>query len=123
MKVMEIIHADEVTHVTAGHRWFTWACAQEELSGEKVDPVERFREEVRKGWTGDIKGPFNVEAREMAGLTPQFYEGLRGELGLGEKNYPGSLPGSRLNNPEEGGKEGDVAGLTTGVAAVTLEYE
>jgi hypothetical protein len=29
-----------------------------------------------------VDGSVNVEAREMAGLTPQFYEGLKGELGL-----------------------------------------
>ncbi|KAF9524195.1 hypothetical protein CPB83DRAFT_798192 [Crepidotus variabilis] len=82
--VMEIIHADEVTHVTSGHRWFTWICVQQ----GGVDPVATFREEVKKGWKGDIKGPFNVEARERAGLTPHFYEDLRGELGDQEKaNY------------------------------------
>ena len=72
--VLEIIHADEVTHVTAGHRWFTWLCER-----EGIDPVPTFREEVRKGWKGDIKGPFNKEAREKAGMTPEFYENLRGE--------------------------------------------
>jgi len=72
---MEIIHADEVTHVTAGHRWFTWICAE-----EGIDPIATFREEVKRGWRGDIKGPFNVEDREKAGLSPQFYENLRGEM-------------------------------------------
>ena len=79
VKVMEIIHADEVTHVTSGHRWFTWVCGQ-----ENVDPITAFREEVKKGWRGDVKGPFNVEDREKAGLTPPFYEGLRGEMGFVE---------------------------------------
>ena len=93
-----------------------------------IDPKKRFREEVKKGWTGDIKSPFNVEAREMAGLTPQFYEGLRGELGLGEKNYPASasIATSRpkSHDHEEGEvKDGDVSGLAAGVASVTLEYE
>lgn len=114
--VMEIIHADEVTHVTAGHRWFTWAVAREAEKGNiegDVDPVKRFREEVRKGWTGDIKGPFNVEAREMAGLTPQFYEGLRGELG-----YPAE---EGVTSATGGGT--DLDGLEKGVAAVRLEYE
>ncbi|KAH6903908.1 hypothetical protein BKA70DRAFT_1373764 [Coprinopsis sp. MPI-PUGE-AT-0042] len=75
--VMEIIHADEVTHVTC------WASLEEEVAGGgKVDPVQRFRAEVKKGWTGDIKGPFNVEARERAGLSPEFYQNLRGEMGL-----------------------------------------
>lgn len=75
VRVMEIIHADEVTHVTAGHRWFTWICNQ-----RNVDPVATFREEVRKGWRGEIKGPFNMDDREKAGLSPEFYEDLRGEM-------------------------------------------
>ena len=79
VKVMEIIHADEVTHVTSGHRWFTWVCGQ-----GNVDPIAAFREEVKKGWRGDVKGPFNIEDREKAGLTPPFYEDLRGEMGLVE---------------------------------------
>jgi uncharacterized ferritin-like protein (DUF455 family) len=95
VKVMEIIHADEVTHVTSGHRWFTWVCGQ-----ENADPITAFREEVKKGWRGDVKGPFNVEDRERAGLTPPFYEGLRGEMGFVEtENRDSSM------------------------AAVTLEYD
>ncbi|TFY58651.1 hypothetical protein EVG20_g8069 [Dentipellis fragilis] len=72
---LEIIHADEVTHVTTGHRWFSWICAR-----DGVDPVTTFREEVRQGWSGDVKGPFNVEDREKAGMTRDFYEDLRGEM-------------------------------------------
>lgn len=75
VKALEIIHADEVTHVTAGHRWFTWICER-----EGVDPVTTFREEVKKNWKGDVKGPFNVEAREKAGMTREFYENLKGEM-------------------------------------------
>ncbi len=78
VKAMEIIHADEVTHVTAGHRWFTWICQQQ----GNLDPIKTFREEVRHGWRGDIKGPFNEEARDMAGLSKEFYEDLRGEMGI-----------------------------------------
>ncbi|KAJ7853708.1 hypothetical protein B0H14DRAFT_3108443 [Mycena olivaceomarginata] len=74
---MEIIHADEVTHVTSGHRWFTWLCEKE----GNIDPVATFREEVRRGWRGNVKGPFNIEDREKAGLTPAFYEHLTGEMG------------------------------------------
>jgi len=75
VKVMEIIHADEVTHVTSGHRWFTWICENE----GGLDPIATFREEVRKGWRGEIKGPFNVDDREKAGLSPEFYTDLRGD--------------------------------------------
>ncbi|KAG7449182.1 DUF455-domain-containing protein [Guyanagaster necrorhizus] len=84
IKAMEIIHADEVTHVTAGHRWFTWIC---ENNGN-VDPIKTFREEVRNGWRGDIKGPFNADDREKAGLSKEFYENLRGEM----DNQPSRKP-------------------------------
>ncbi|TFK86957.1 DUF455-domain-containing protein [Polyporus arcularius HHB13444] len=75
VEVLETIHLDEVTHVTTGHRWFTWVCAK-----QGVDPVQTFRDEVKRGWRGDVKGPFNAADREKAGLTPDFYENLRGEM-------------------------------------------
>ncbi|KDQ50294.1 hypothetical protein JAAARDRAFT_211793 [Jaapia argillacea MUCL 33604] len=91
--VMDIVHRDEVTHVCAGHRWFVWICereasdppveGKEPWTGKGIDPVQRFREEVRKYWRGEVKGPFNVEDREKAGLGREFYEDLRGELGAG----------------------------------------
>ncbi|EGO23184.1 hypothetical protein SERLADRAFT_439923 [Serpula lacrymans var. lacrymans S7.9] len=82
---LEVIHADEVTHVTSGHRWFTWICEQ-----QGVDAVSTFREEVRRGWRGDIKGPFNAEARETAGMTREYYEGLRGEMDFVDKRTDAS---------------------------------
>jgi uncharacterized ferritin-like protein (DUF455 family) len=60
-RVLEIIHADEITHVTTGHRWFSWLCAREGL-----DPVLQFRDEVRRNFHGDLRGPFNVEDRAKA---------------------------------------------------------
>ncbi|QRV95971.1 hypothetical protein RhiJN_23989 [Ceratobasidium sp. AG-Ba] len=91
VKVLEIIHWDEVTHVTAGHRWFTWVCARLGL-----DPVETFRSEVKmhfsgalkvglnlpheaKPYSGSFQGPFNTKDRARAGMGPEFYEDLRGE--------------------------------------------
>lgn len=104
--MMEIIHADEVTHVTTGHRWFTWACERE----GGLDPVRTFREEVRRGWRGDVKGPFNVEDRERAGMTSEFYEGLRGEMGLGVRV-----------DEKTGGL--DLKELGNALPGVTVEYE
>ncbi|THH14662.1 hypothetical protein EW146_g5696 [Bondarzewia mesenterica] len=103
---LQIIHADEVTHVTTGHRWFTWVCER-----EGVDPVTTFREEVRKGWKGDVKGPFNVEDREKAGMTRDFYEGLRGEM-----EWEDASDKSR----EGVDRKEDVAGAS--IAAVRAEY-
>ncbi|KAG6821268.1 hypothetical protein H0H93_002378 [Arthromyces matolae] len=103
VKVMEVIHADEVTHVTSGHRWFTWICER-----ENIDPVLAFREEVRRGWRGDVKGPFNVEDREKAGLTRDFYEGLKGEM-----EYPVQTGKEPLN----------MESLRDAVANVAVEYD
>ncbi|KAF8579145.1 DUF455-domain-containing protein [Ramaria rubella] len=72
--VLEIIHLDEITHVTAGHRWFTWVCER-----EGYEPIPRFRAEVKLHFGGKVKGPFNEEDRRKAGLTKEFYENLRGE--------------------------------------------
>jgi len=109
VKDMEVIHADEVTHVTSGHRWFTWVCEQE----GGVDPVLAFREEVKRGWRGDVKGPFNVDDREKAGMTKEFYEGLRGEMGIDVTRR--SLAG--------GGGDLDMMPLSNAVAVIPIGYE
>ncbi|KAF8329833.1 uncharacterized protein EI90DRAFT_3145887 [Cantharellus anzutake] len=77
VRVLEIIHHDEITHVTAGHRWFTWIC--EALA---LDPIHEFRENVRKYFNGLIRGPFNESDRRLAGMTPDYYLDLRGEGGV-----------------------------------------
>ncbi|KAJ7187023.1 hypothetical protein C8R46DRAFT_283027 [Mycena filopes] len=111
---MEVIHADEVTHVTSGHRWFTWLCAQEGVG----DPVEVFRDEVRRGWRGNVKGPFNIADRERAGLTPAFYEHLAGEMG--EEEMVERKGGFVL---ETGLRELSLGDSTPVEAQVTVEYE
>jgi Protein of unknown function (DUF455) len=60
-------------HATSGHRWFMWLCHQ-----QGVEPIAAFREEVRRGWRSETNGPFNVEARQTAGLTNPFYKKLCG---------------------------------------------
>ncbi|KAI0404743.1 hypothetical protein F4802DRAFT_218597 [Xylaria palmicola] len=71
--VMTIIHNDEITHVTTGHRWLTWICQQ-----EGTDPVQVFRLNVQNHFRGAVKGPFNTEARLQAGMDISYYEGLAG---------------------------------------------
>lgn len=73
---LEIIHADEVTHVTTGHRWFVWICERMGL-----DPVEAFRAEVKANFGGKVAGPFNKEDRRKAGMTEAYYEGIEGGRG------------------------------------------
>jgi uncharacterized ferritin-like protein (DUF455 family) len=69
-----IIHHDEITHVTTGHRWLSWICQQ-----EQTDPVQVFRSNVQKYFKGRVKGPFNAAAREQAGMDGRYYEDLVGD--------------------------------------------
>ncbi|EED20903.1 Rieske [2Fe-2S] domain protein [Talaromyces stipitatus ATCC 10500] len=66
---LEIIHHDEITHVTTGHRWLTWICDQ-----EGTDPIQVFRSNVQKYFRGGIRGPFNEEARLQAGMDQRWYK-------------------------------------------------
>ena len=78
-----------------------------------MDPVKAFREEVRRGWRGDVKGPFNVDDRGKAGLTREFYEDLRGEMGT----HPDPrFPADRKIGP-------DITPLRDAVAALAVAYE
>lgn len=70
---LNIIHNDEITHVTTGHRWLTWICQE-----EGTDPVQVFRSNVQEFFRGAVKGPFNAEARQQAGMDPSYYEDLTG---------------------------------------------
>ncbi|WPH02273.1 Hypothetical protein R9X50_00512900 [Acrodontium crateriforme] len=72
--VLTIIHNDEITHVTTGHRWLSWICEE-----EGTDPVQVFRQNVNKYFWGAVKGPFNAEARLEAGMDARYYEGLEGQ--------------------------------------------
>ncbi|KAI7484401.1 hypothetical protein KC357_g3149 [Hortaea werneckii] len=72
---LEVIHRDEITHVTTGHRWLSWICAQ-----EGTDPVEVFRKNVMKHFRGAVKGPFNADARQQAGMDGSYYENLAGSM-------------------------------------------
>lgn len=75
VKALEVIHNDEITHVTTGHRWLTWICDQ-----EGTDPVQVFRANVRKHFRGPIRGPFNEEARLQAGMDRRYYENTGNEV-------------------------------------------
>ncbi|KAF9443387.1 DUF455-domain-containing protein [Macrolepiota fuliginosa MF-IS2] len=117
VKVMEVIHADEVTHVTSGHRWFMWICEQQGINHDDGGVIRAFREEVRKGWRGEVKGPFNVEARETAGMTRGFYEDLRGELGINQDGNPKESQEERTLVRDSVGAPGKA------LADIPVEYE
>lgn len=66
--ILETIYRDEIGHVEIGHRWFEYACG--ELG---VEPAAHWRDMVRRHFRGELKPPFNVSARDAAGLPEAWY--------------------------------------------------
>lgn len=67
-EILEKIYKDEIRHVETGVKWFTRLC---EVDGVKPDGA--FKSLVAEFFKGQIKPPFNEEARTQAGLLPNFY--------------------------------------------------
>lgn len=61
--ILEVILREEVAHVAAGTRWFTWCCER-----DGVDPRETFLDFVRDYLGRNLRGPFNRPARLQAGF-------------------------------------------------------
>ena len=68
--VLEVIYRDEIGHVAAGQRWFAFVCAE-----HGVAPPETWRALVGRYYKGQLKPPFNNEARCAAGFDPAVYVG------------------------------------------------
>jgi len=62
--LLTIILRDEVGHVAAGDRWFRYLCRQRGLDAEAT-----FRELVYGHFPKGLFGPFNLEARRLAGFS------------------------------------------------------
>jgi uncharacterized ferritin-like protein (DUF455 family) len=69
--VLRRIYGDEIDHVAAGVRWFDELCRARGLV-----PEETFRGHVRRYFKGELKPPFNQEARAAAGFPARYYEPL-----------------------------------------------
>lgn len=61
--VLEVILREEVAHVAAGTRWYHWYCAR-----VGAEPRKRFKELLGEYAGGYLRGPFNLEARLLAGF-------------------------------------------------------
>jgi len=59
---------DEITHVAAGVKWFSYLCKQ-----MTKNPVSEFIRVVPLYFNGAIKPPFNVQARAAGGMTEEWY--------------------------------------------------
>lgn len=63
VEILALILREEIAHVAAGSRWYRWYCEQ-----RGVEPRARFRELLREYAGGYLHGPFNIEARLLAGF-------------------------------------------------------
>jgi len=70
-EILRRIYRDEIGHVAVGLRWFDRLCRMRGLVPEEV-----FHERVRRCFKGDLKPPFNHEARSAAGFPQRYYEPL-----------------------------------------------
>ena len=71
VQILEIILRDEVGHVAIGSRWFRHQCDARGLA-----PEATFRQLVQQYLTGELRGPFDYEARIKAGFTAKELRAL-----------------------------------------------
>jgi uncharacterized ferritin-like protein (DUF455 family) len=74
--VLEIILREEVAHVAAGSRWYHWYCKR-----AGVEPRERFIALLNEYAGGFLYGPFNLEARLLAGFDEEELANLIEQAG------------------------------------------
>jgi uncharacterized ferritin-like protein (DUF455 family) len=70
-RVLQRIYHDEIRHVAAGTTWFTKIAESRGFS-----PIDHWQELVKHHCMGALKPPFNNSARDQAGLSRDFYEGV-----------------------------------------------
>jgi uncharacterized ferritin-like protein (DUF455 family) len=73
VRMLERIVDDEIRHVAAGTKWFSWS-----TNRAGANPQESYQKLVRRHFRGAVKPPFNDSARTQAGLTRDFYGPLAG---------------------------------------------
>ena len=62
-RILDIILRDEITHVALGHRWFIYACAQ-----NQSEPIYTYRHLTELYRAPRVRPPFNWVARRAAGF-------------------------------------------------------
>jgi uncharacterized ferritin-like protein (DUF455 family) len=69
--VLEIILREEVSHVAIGTRWFNFCC-----QARGCDPETTFLDLLQDVGRGALRGPYNAEARRLAGFTHDEMRGI-----------------------------------------------
>jgi len=69
--ILQVIYDEEIGHVKIGTDWFHHVAAQDNQA-----PKPYFRALVTEFFHGRVKPPFNIPARDLAGLQKDYYMGL-----------------------------------------------
>jgi uncharacterized ferritin-like protein (DUF455 family) len=69
--ILNRIYRDEIRHVGAGTKWFKTVCESRNLAA-----VPEWKRLIETHFRGALKPPFNASARDEAGLSRDFYEGV-----------------------------------------------
>ena len=72
VEILKILLRDEIGHVEVGTRWFRYLCKERGLN-----PFATFQEVIETYYHGDLRGPFNYEAREQAGFCAEEISWLK----------------------------------------------
>jgi uncharacterized ferritin-like protein (DUF455 family) len=67
-QILNRIYKDEISHVSAGTKWFEWGCSERNLL-----PKYYWKILVNRHFRGALKPPFNDSARLSAGLSRDYY--------------------------------------------------
>ena len=70
-EILQHIYQQEIGHVAIGRYWFDHLCRERGLVPEQV-----FGDRVARCFKGELKPPFNHEARAAAGFPARYYEPL-----------------------------------------------
>jgi uncharacterized ferritin-like protein (DUF455 family) len=71
-QILDLILREEVGHVEIGNRWYGYLCRQRGL-----EPRATYAELAARYEAPVLKGPFNLEARRLAGFTEEELDAMR----------------------------------------------
>ena len=71
VQILQTIYLEEIEHVRIGSDWYQHICEE-----RRLEPKTTFFKLVREHHYGELKGPFNKEARRAAGFNEEELETL-----------------------------------------------
>ena len=74
--ILDIILRDEIGHVAVGNKWYRWLCTERGL-----EPLATYTELVKQYQPPQLRQPFNLEARRLAGFVDAEIEALLSQAG------------------------------------------